>query len=59
MEPLNCLPSSEDLREATGNIRFIKNGKFLSVFYESGNIFSKLIRTKFPKNLPQKFWKSV
>ena len=45
MEPLHCFPLPENLGGATGNIIFIGNGEFLSVPYDYGNIFPKLIRT--------------
>ena len=45
MESLHCVPSSENLGEATGNIILIRNGKILSVSYDYGNIISKLIRS--------------
>ena len=45
MEPLHCLSLSANLGEATANIIFLRNGKFLSISYDYGNIFPKLIRT--------------
>ena len=45
MEPLHCFPLPENLGGATGNIIFIRIGEFLSVPYDYGNIFPKLIRT--------------
>ena len=39
MEPLKCLPSSENLGEATGNYHILKKQD------DYGNIFSKLIST--------------
>ena len=56
MEPLHCLPSSENLGEATGNIIFIRNGMTLVIY--SPNLFAQRF-SKFPKKFLPKYWKSV
>ena len=53
MEPLHCLPSSENLGEATGNIIFIRNR--MTMVIHSPNLFAQWF-SKFPKKFPRKFW---
>ena len=55
MEPLHCLPSSENLGEATGNIIFIRNRTTMVIY--SPNLFAQWFFESFQRNFYTNFGK--